>query len=350
MMASSVMERRRLRKAIEGRRDLSQDEDFQKILGRFMDLHVPHPAVKLIERSLNEMRAETRLARSKGGEHQVLPIIGVSQSGKSHALINYMRHHPSAQPSAPGELPIVMTRISPKSSLRQLQCDLLRPLVQIDGMDTFDEKSLRFGTEAVFRNRVKRYAELRKTEVFIIDEAQHLIRGTDKSAAAVADSIKLCAIEGVSSFVVSGIPETWRIFRANDKQLPLRIFEPVFLDPLDFEDEDDALSFAVYLAALDQQMVDRGVQPELIGLSELAPEFYEVSQGVLGRCNRLLRVALRYACAIGEPITKGILEEATDRWAIKVGACRENPFRDGARSVRVLKKEWGNATVDIEGE
>jgi hypothetical protein len=261
-----------------------------------------------------------------------------------------MRHHPSAQPTSPGEMPIVMTRISPRSSLRQLQCDLLRPLVQVDGTEAFDERSLRFGTEAVFRGRVKAYAAHRKTEVFIIDEAQHLIRGTDRSATAVADSIKLCAIEGVSSFVISGIPETWRIFRSNDKQLPLRIFEPVFLDPLDFEDEEDALNFAVYLAALDQQMVDRGIQPGLIGLAELAPEFYEISQGVLGRCNRLLKVALRYAYALGEPITRGVLEEATDRWAIKVGACRENPFRDGPRSVRILKSEWGCETVNIEGE
>jgi hypothetical protein len=349
-MTTDVLERKRLKKAITNRRDLSQDESFKAVLGSFMSLHVPHPAVKLIERSLNEMRAETRLARSRGDEHQVLPIIGPSQAGKSHALTHYMRNNPSAQPTSPGEMPIVMTRISPGSSLRQLQCDLLRPLVRIDGTEDHDEKSLRFGTEAVFRNRVKRYAELRKTEVFIIDEAQHLIRGTERSAGAVADSIKLCAIEGVSSFVVAGIPETWRIFRANDKQLPLRIFEPVFLDPLDMEDEDDALNFAVYLAALDVQMVELGIQAEPIGLDELAPEFYEVSQGVLGRCNRLLRVALRFAYALKQPITRGILEEATDRWAIKVGACRENPFRDGARSIRVLKSEWGNEAVNIGEE
>ena len=93
-------------------------------------------------------------------------------------------------------------------------------------------------------------------------------------------------------------------------------------------------------------LVEHGITTELSGFAEgdMIASFWEVAGGVVGIVSRLVRVAWEYASALGlSTIPKEFLEAATDDWAVALGIARSNPFRDGARSVRIVKEELGFA-------
>ena len=332
---------RTVEKKIDCGADLSGDAEYGAKLKEFRAIRIEHPLLLGIHRTINELRLEARTCR--GEEQYVLPIIGPTQSGKSLAIKHYVETVITKEKHAKGKIPLLHVRISPGSSLRQLQADILSPLV-VDEEGKVDQTELKYGSEAIFRSKVGRYSEKRGTDVIAIDEAQHLItRNAGKTAKAVADSIKLMAIEGAAAFIVLGVIDTWSIFQANNEQLPVRCFPPIFLNPLDFENAGDAELFAGYVAMLDVKLVEHGLTSELSGFAEgdMIAAFWEVSGGVVGVVSRLVRVAWGYAMANGlSVIPRSYLAVATDRWAIALGLVRSNPFRDGARPARLVKKDW----------
>jgi hypothetical protein len=331
-----------LRERIDTRPDLSTDEIFQKLVKEFRRIGFCIRRLLGIWREINQLRAEAR--GSIGQEQHVLPIIGPSQSGKSIALEHYCETVIEKEGHPTGKLPLLYVRISNGSSLKQLQADILGPLV-VDDNGEMVEDELDAKTQVQFRNRVRKYAKKRSCEVIALDEAQHLItRNAGKTATAVAESIKLMAIEGAASFIVLGVPETWAIFQANNKQLPLRSRPPIFLNPLDFERPHEAELFAGYVVMLDAKLVEHGITSELSGFvdEDMIASFWEISGGVVGIVSRLVRVAWEYAYALGlSVIPKEFLEFATDDWALALGIARSNPFRNGPRSVRIVKDEIG---------
>jgi len=113
---------------------------------------------------------------------------------------------------------------------------------------------------------------------------------------------------------------------------------------LDFERPAEAELFAGYVVMLDAKLVEHGITSALSNFAneDLIASFWEISGGVVGIVSRLVRVAWEYAYALGlSTIPKEFLEFATDDWALALGIARSNPFRDGPRSVRVVKDELG---------
>lgn len=328
---------------IDQRRDLSLDPAYENHVREFRRIRIEHPRLLHIQREINELRVEARIAR--GDEQYVLPIIAPSQSGKSIALRHYMETVIAHENSPKGKIPVLKVVISNGSSLRQLQADILGPLV-VDENGEVDEAELQYGTQVQFRTKVRRYAEKRGTEAIALDEAHHLIiRNAGKTATAVAESIKLMAIEGAASFIVLGVEDTWKIFQANSKQLPFRCRPPIFLNPLDFEKPHEAEWFAGYVAMLDLKLVEHGLTSGPSGFTDddMIPCFWEVSRGINGHVSRLVRVAWQYAVSLGlTTVPREFLAEATDRWAISLGLSTSNPFRDGARPVRIVKDDWAS--------
>jgi hypothetical protein len=331
---------------IDQRRDLSQDPEYETHVREFRRIRIEHPRLLAIRREINELRVEARTSR--GDEQYVLPIIGPSHSGKSIALKHYLETVVARENVPKGHIPLLKVVISNGSSLRQLQADILSPLVT-DENGIVVEKELQYGTQTQFRMKVKRYAEKRGTEAIALEEAQHLIvRDAGKTATAVAESIKLMAIEGAASFIVIGVEDTWRIFQANSKQLPLRCKPPIFLNPLDFEKEHEAEMFAGYVADLDLKLVEHGLTTGLSGFTDgdMIPCFWEVSRGINGYVSRVVREAWQYARALNvTTVPREFLEEATARWAISLGLSTSNPFRCGARPIRVVKNGWKGAPL-----
>lgn len=326
---------------IANRPDMSADEVFQNRIQEFRRIRIEHPRLLGIRKEINQLRSEAR--RSVGQEQWVLPIIGPSQSGKSLALDHYCETVIANENHPKGHIPLLSVRISNGSSLKQLQADILAPLL-VDENGEVDEDELQDPkTQVQFRRKVRQYGKKRACEVIALDEAQHLItRNRGKTAIAVAESIKLMAIEGAAAFIVIGVRDTWQIFQANNKQLLLRSRPPIFLNPLDFERPHEAELFAGYVAMLDSKLVEHGITSELSGFAEgdMIASFWEVSGGVVGIVSRLVQLAWEYASALGLSIVPPkFLEAATDNWAVALGIARSNPFRDGPRSVRIVKEE-----------
>jgi hypothetical protein len=334
-----------LRESIDTRPDMSSDDTFQERAQEFRRIRIEHPRLLGIRREINQLRAEAR--GSIGQEQFVLPIIGPSQSGKSLALDHYFETVLEKESHPKGKIPLLRVRISNGSSLKQLQADILCPLVVDETGEVVERELEDVKTQVQFRTKVRKYAKKRSCEVIALDEAQHLItRNAGKTAIAVAESIKLMAIEGAAAFIVIGVPDTWEIFQANSKQLPLRSRPPIFLNPLDFERPHEAELFAGYVVMLDVKLVEHGITTELSGFAkgDMIASFWEVSGGVVGIVSRLVRIAWEYASALGlSIIPREFLEAATDSWAVALGIARSNPFRDGARPARIIKEEIGFA-------
>jgi hypothetical protein len=327
--------------------DVSLVPIYERHLQEFRKIRIEHPRLLRIRKALNKLRIEARLNR--GSEQFVLPIIGPSQSGKTTAIDHYIETvvNPSNPPR--GHLPVLKANLSPRASLRQLQGDILSGLV-MDECGDVDYSELLSGTEAEFRARVNRYAKLRQTELIVIDEAQHLLRANQRERAKqVADMIKLMAIEGAASFVVVGTDESWPIFHSNGEQTPYRCVEPIILTPLDYEQEYDADLFEGFLAQLDEKYVAHGLTSDYSDFVEgnTPAEFWEVTRGIVGRASRLARIAWEFAFALGEKsVTRDCLAAAVDRWAIPLKLCRSNPFREGARTIEQVKKEWAHHPLE----
>lgn len=326
--------------AIFMRRDPTKDERFAGHLRSWRSLCIEHPRLLAIHRDINIMKAEVKEFR--GQEQFVLPIIGPSQSGKSKAIDHYI-NTVIAPEAKPGTIPVLRVNISPRSSLKQLQADILSPLV-IDERGQVDEAELRVGTEAEFRQKVRRFAQLRETDVIVLDESQHLLRGNKAARAkAVADSIKLMAIEGAAAFVIIGTEEVWSIFTSNADQTALRCKEPIFLNPLDWSLPHEQFLFEGYVAMLDAKLVEHGLTDDYSGFvdDDMAACFWEITRGIVGRVSRLTRIAWETAFALEQPtISRAVLAAAVDRWAIPLKLCRHNPFREGARDYEIVFKEW----------
>jgi hypothetical protein len=335
-----------LLRAIDEAPDISHLPLYERHVAEFRNILIEHPRLLRIHKAINRLRVEAR--KNRGKEQFVMPVIGPAQSGKSTAIGDYVKKVERSSKPPKGQLPVLLVNLSPRSSLKQLQADILAPLVK-DENGHYDPDELTNGTEAEFRAKVRRYAELRKTEVICIDESQHLLRGNSRERAKhVADTIKLMSIEGATAFVVVGTEEAWSIFHSNDEQTPYRCVEPIILNPLDYEVVYDADLFDGYVASLDEKYVAHGLTSDFNGFVEddMSACFWEVTRGIVGRASRLARMAWEYSFQLGETtVSRAHLGAAVDRWAIPLKLCRYNPFREGARTVQVVKKDWEDHPV-----
>jgi hypothetical protein len=60
-----------------------------------------------------------------------------------------------------------------------------------------------------------------------------------------------------------------------------------------------------------------------------------------GRKSTLTRIAWETAFALNQTtISRALLAAAVDRWAIPLGLCRHNPFREGARDYELVMQDW----------
>ncbi|MCW2282587.1 hypothetical protein M2323_000348 [Rhodoblastus acidophilus] len=332
---------RALHWAINDAPDVTMHPDYDRHIAEFRNIFIEHPRLTYMHKAFNSLRREALINRGK--EQFVVPVIGPSQSGKTTAIESYVELIKKKKDIPKGHMPVVRVNLSPRSSLKQFQSDILAPLV-IDDTGYCDTSELTSGTEAEFRARVRRYAELRRTELIVIDEAQHVLRANNPHRAKqVADMVKLMSIEGATAFAVVGTEESWPIFHSNGDQTPYRCMEPLILSPLDFEDEKEAKMFKGYVALLDEKLTQHHLTSEYSDFAEgdMPAAFWEVTRGILERVSRVVRTAWQYSFALGSPrVERMHLAAAIDRWAFPLNLCRTNPFRDGAREIHVIKDEW----------
>jgi hypothetical protein len=127
------------------------------------------------------------------------------------------------------------------------------------------------------------------TELLIVDECQHLnYRNGLKND--VTDTLKGMLDAGFVPMVFLGTEDAEQMFKRN-LQLNGRLLAPCDLLPLNSRNVDDRRLFAVFVAKLEQAIVDQGVLPEQsrLGDAGLLPAL----KGLLVACHDCSRWRLR---------------------------------------------------------
>lgn len=320
----------------------------------FKQFRIPMPHVMGVQRELAVLRRVGR--RSVGQPQKIQVIIGPSHSGKSTIIKDWRETIARDEPLGDRPHPVLYVELTEKATVKSMGRDILTALGVSAPPDEVLEEELRTlsrrrgstrnafrdGTPAVMHVVVKALRNAR-TEVLVLDELHHLVQSdtAHKTMWSVTEAIKWLSNRGVCPIVCVGIRKVQTIVDAtNNVQFANRQAMPVFIDPMDLDVPGDAMTFGGYVEALDQLIVEHGLLPERSGLSDAHTLacLYDVSKGILGRVSKLVEAATSLTIDAGRKrLTVDDLSRATDRYAIALRLTNWNPWKQGPRSVQVIR-------------
>jgi hypothetical protein len=215
----------------------------------------------------------------------------------------------------------------------ELQQNATPKRLWVDILTAFGDQFSTLGVEEVVKRRAQNYLKELGVELIVFDEVQQLLRkGSSAVAWDVSEALKRIIDERYAPVALVGAYEARPIFKANS-QLTNRLLPEINMSPLNATSEEDRFLFCGYCGRLDERMVDLGCVSQS---SDLMSPFiltclYQVSNGILGIVNTLLRVAIEVAYRRDRKyILVPDLALAVDRWAIPNGTCDTNPFSEGS--------------------
>lgn len=230
---------------------------------QFRLFRIPHPRLLDIAdeiatlRELGRRSREEWVAKGRKGPRmpqKFLPIIGPSGSGKSTAVKHYIET--VAQESDDEIRPVVHVTLSAKATTRQLGSDILQE---------YGDPEADTGSAMRLLARASNAIEMARTDVLILDEIHHLhSREGNKTAWSVTETIKRMLIRGACPFILIGT-EHARSLLLENRQFVNRSLPPVFLDPLDINDQKDWKTFREHCGGFDVKLMEHKVFPRLSG-------------------------------------------------------------------------------------
>ncbi|PWB82905.1 MAG: hypothetical protein C3F11_09390 [Methylocystaceae bacterium] len=189
--------------------------------------------------------------------------------------------------------------------------------------------------------------KLANVELLALDEIHHLIHsdGATKTAWSVSENLKVLADSGVCPIALLGIDKAKRLISAtNNPQLAGRCDVPLMLDPLDPSIPEDLKLFAGYVLALGRKYCEFGIfpRPQELTREDFLACYYDVSKGVIGAVSRLTEAAAECAIRRGsDTIDREDLSLATRRWAMPLDITDHDPWRLGARDLKIIRQGGG---------
>jgi hypothetical protein len=316
-------------------------ERLARIQIEFKRFRIPHPRLLTVRERIDTMRAVARMSRRNAAEvgghanpmpHMFLPIIAPSGSGKSTCIIDYLENVLGQEKLEKGQRPLMHVTLSAQATTKRLGSDIL---------EAFEDPDFEQGVAEHLLRRAYNHLELAQTEVLVLDELQHLIRTdtTRATAWSVTETIKRMLIRGVCPMILMGTQEARAVLLTNP-QMKSRCLEPIFLDPLDISLPNERDMFLEHCVGVDLKMVEHGIFTERSNLlsGDIPQCLYDVSQGVIGIVSNLvMNAALIATMASRRHIERDDLDQATQRWAIPTEVTDYNPFRNGARELKLRK-------------
>jgi len=317
----------------------------------FMKFEIDVPYFRGAHIDFDFMREAGR--KTKGQQQLIKAVVGASQGGKSTVARLWARRIP---PRPGRHHPVLHVTLLPSATPRSLGIDMMRALGEYaPPMEVIEDMARRRGRPRL-RNDEKAIGpillhnalnalELADIELLVLDEVGHLIR-SDKATQTrweVADAIKVLSIKGVCPIVLIGVPEILPVLSAlNNPQLAGRSLPPFFLNPMDIGIREDAVTFKRYIAAIDNLLVEHRIFPRKSDLNQGRwPEcFYDVARGLPGRVSNIVEQAAYFALkAEREFIAEEDLSNATRFWAIALRYADYDPWKDGPRDLKILRKQ-----------
>lgn len=186
-------------------------------------------------------------------------------------------------------------------------------------------------------------------ELLVIDELQHLratqekslfLTSEEKGASALTDTLKTMLIRGLVPMVFIGI-ETAGALIFNDQQLAGRCIKKIDYDCLDYAVKSERTIFVNYCGRLGLKLRQCGLfkRDSNFIVDDIPACLHEASAGRIGIVSRIVENAATIAADQGSAcVVREHLEQAVDAWAIPMKAIDYNPFRDGVRKAKLIKK------------
>lgn len=279
---------------------------------------IEHPA---FERALKRLR-QCFHAKQRSQEPICVAIVGESRTGKSRALEEFAREHPSVRDAKGLSVPIVQISVPSLPTVKSLAELLLEQLG-----DPMAEK----GTETQKTRRVRKLLKEAKTIVLVLDEFQHFYDKTTRRVQhIVADWLKVLVDKAQIALVVAGLPSCWFVVRQNE-QLKGRFVAPIQLLRFDWTKQDERTAFINLLVGF-QEALPEFEMPSLAS-DEMAFRFYCASGGLIGYVAKILRQAIWNALDAGKTFISledlALAFQEVDVSDGGQGASPANPFERG---------------------
>ncbi|MFN3535936.1 MAG: TniB family NTP-binding protein [Brevundimonas sp.] len=288
-------------------------------IAAFKVVFIPYPKHMALHVDLDYLQ---KLGRKTIGQPQMaLRALGPSGSGKSAATMAYIAAVERIRPRTATFVPVLKVDLERGSTPKKLMMSILL---------AFGDLHAGYGNELALKTRVFACFDRFGTELLIVDEFQHLYYRSGIKYD-VTDTLKGMLDAGVVPMAFLGTEEAAPMFVRN-LQLNGRMLSPCDLHPLSARKPEDQRMFAIFVAKLEQVVVERGVLPELSNVAgdNLLPGLFEVSNGVIGRVCRLFEAALVHALRRGaDKLERADLSWATEHWAMEQAFVDRNPFAGG---------------------
>ncbi len=214
------------------------------------------------------------------GERRSVLIIGNSGCGKTTVLEEFYHRHPEERHEEGLSVPVVMTTVPAKPTVKGLAAALLQAIGEPDA-------GLK-GTEQSLTYQLIRLIKAVKARIIMLDEFQHFIsQHSERVQADVANWLKVLVETTGVNLVVSGTPKSRMVMEVAQGQLKRRFMAPVEMTEFDWKYPESRKEFIRMLGELGE-LCQPCVFPDLADES-MAYRFYVATGGIPGRLVNLLR-------------------------------------------------------------
>ncbi|WP_457092065.1 TniB family NTP-binding protein [Microvirga sp. P5_D2] len=312
-----------------------------------------HPRLVEAHRTFEMMRDEVMKARfylRKRGDTTgeglakypalIQPVIAQSGMGKTTNAQTFVEGVRRREGHTDRTVPAIYTELRPDTLVRTFFSDLLKG---------FGCNFPEVGTPEEKRTRMEHFATLRPTDIMFIDE-MHNIVNQDESASKhtvyLLRTLKSITNRAQFAIIAMGTEELLASFCLS-REIRNRCRPPILIYPADLSTDEGATLILGYIGKLDDACARKGITKGESGLlaDDLPACFAEISmetwEGVTGSNTGVISKLVRHAIepmvrrvaahpeTEREIITREDLANATAGWAIPLGVCKTNPFRNG---------------------
>ena len=279
-------------------------------------LYIHFPRNEKTLKAIREHHTHAKFASEPEG----LLIQGETGAGKTTIIKLYMKDYPRTYAEETTTVPVLYARVPTPATCKQLVTKLL---------EAIGDPAAERGTQISQTLRLKKYLEVCKVELLVLDEFQHFQdRDSQKVLKTVSDWLKLLMEETGIPIVLIGLPYSHTILDTHgNEQLKRRFATRITLGPFGYESSQERQDFRRFLNMIDEKLPL--AEKSNLADPSMALCVFEATGGVVAHVMKLIRRATVIALESNrETITLDILALAYEQRLASNDPEKENPFGD----------------------